>query len=1106
MEFRLSYDAEEFVPSCQRQQAPQRQQLNSHEMSKWVHVSEEGSWTGRPNPNVLISSNRFQGFVHAPEFVPMMHGAFQSHNTFRHGEFAKVIHTVPCFEKHGAMSRNDKLKKKAKEKEPGLSRGSAQLGRKEQVDGYGRQVYTQKTVKERDKSYDGTAGQPTNRESFFNNQVKTHIADVKSKLENCEMKVGYHNKSEGKIPECDAVKSWRDVVKSKPTLEAKGFDDGKLVSGVGGSNTIKAKASQADCVKDSLKRDSKINFPKSGAVVDSRNRNNVVYLGGHGRQVQTRSPWRKETGTTDVPEWRRQSENQHFNPQGWQKYHHGNELNRSDRNGRIIYRDRRRKLKVFELEHVSKKFGDLVKQRLFHRSLRSASKETMKVSDGRETNYRGWYRPDYSADCEELGMVLKEKTAPRMPQDAGMTNVWFKSKFNEQFASKGNVKSHNSTQEKERKMSDQIMVRESSKQEGVSRNRNKVFTNVDESNKIQESVRFAQVKNDKNVEHFAGGTARDVSISKQESFEDSDEWTDEEGWTTIVDKSKQRKQKLTNLKNTNQDGDIECARNDSEVTQGGLLRVDGVGMAAKDQASIKQHEQPRKNKKRNKRKKTKKIKENVLYDNDEKKIKEFKMRQMIEEGLKQNLLELTRTKNRQSTIESDDAKNGMPDEASNWPSIGNPMSTHQPVMSYVDALTKTPVAVPSPNRGAVPRPKSTLTQEEREELRRARMKEKRKIKKKERNQRKHASGTAAEGSNDGDKSMQTVSTLSKQNITLDLGSMFDKLLKTPQLNKVAGSSTQKKPKRNVISAGVISLASGLAKKKSDVLNHDRNKAMASVNALDSTQPVRMRGKEREKPKKKKMTLLKRVIMREREAKRQQREAEEAKKDSEKLSTEYTEMFSGNDYSIAEEGDALEIEKSGQANNSNKDRPGDEKDQISDSRKVSDIPESILKKLHSRKFRPYCDHFLSKDIDDLISVILKDLQRFQTKAFVKNPVKRYSKEKEFEDDLRLRCKKRPSYSLDTVKAKSKRRFVLGLREVRKHVRMKRVKCVVLAANLEQISAEGGIDNILADIILECKQRSITTVYAKSRQALGAILSRKVPVSAIGIFNYDGTEVS
>jgi len=43
-------------------------------------------------------------------------------------------------------------------------------------------------------------------------------------------------------------------------------------------------------------------------------------------------------------------------------------------------------------------------------------------------------------------------------------------------------------------------------------------------------------------------------------------------------------------------------------------------------------------------------------------------------------------------------------------------------------------------------------------------------------------------------------------------------------------------------------------------------------------------------------------------------------------------------------------------------------------------------------------------------------------------------------------------------KQKRRFVLGLREVLKHAKLKKIKAVIVAPNLERISSEGKQTNI------------------------------------------------
>jgi len=53
--------------------------------------------------------------------------------------------------------------------------------------------------------------------------------------------------------------------------------------------------------------------------------------------------------------------------------------------------------------------------------------------------------------------------------------------------------------------------------------------------------------------------------------------------------------------------------------------------------------------------------------------------------------------------------------------------------------------------------------------------------------------------------------------------------------------------------------------------------------------------------------------------------------------------------------------------------------------------------------------------------------------------------------------------------------------------------------------GGLDDALQCIINECQQQSVPFVFALNRSALGRACVRKVPVSIVGIFNYEGAEV-
>ena len=69
--------------------------------------------------------------------------------------------------------------------------------------------------------------------------------------------------------------------------------------------------------------------------------------------------------------------------------------------------------------------------------------------------------------------------------------------------------------------------------------------------------------------------------------------------------------------------------------------------------------------------------------------------------------------------------------------------------------------------------------------------------------------------------------------------------------------------------------------------------------------------------------------------------------------------------------------------------------------------------------------LSDEINDCVQQLLTDLVRFQDRQFDRDP----------------------------LKAKAKRRYVCGLREVNKHLHLKKLKCIIVPPNLERIESTG-----------------------------------------------------
>ena len=74
------------------------------------------------------------------------------------------------------------------------------------------------------------------------------------------------------------------------------------------------------------------------------------------------------------------------------------------------------------------------------------------------------------------------------------------------------------------------------------------------------------------------------------------------------------------------------------------------------------------------------------------------------------------------------------------------------------------------------------------------------------------------------------------------------------------------------------------------------------------------------------------------------------------------------------------------------------------------------------------------------------------------------------------------------------------------RIKKVCCIILAPDIERVETEGGLDDAVSKLIADSNTQEIKTVFALNRRKLGKLCLKKVPVSCIGIMNYQGSDVS
>uniref|UniRef100_A0A672IPA5 SECIS binding protein 2 n=1 Tax=Salarias fasciatus TaxID=181472 RepID=A0A672IPA5_SALFA len=292
---------------------------------------------------------------------------------------------------------------------------------------------------------------------------------------------------------------------------------------------------------------------------------------------------------------------------------------------------------------------------------------------------------------------------------------------------------------------------------------------------------------------------------------------------------------------------------------------------------------------------------------------------------------------------------------------------------------------------------------------------------------------------------------SKVPVQLDIGNMLAALEKKQQSQKAKQDA---KPL-------ILSVGGGLPvvqKQQSGLKKPPWQQDKIAHNPLDSTSPLVKKGKQREVPKAKKPTPLKRVILKEREERKQRRLLEERGLLPEEESSPLH--------------DATEEEEQCDTNDTETGIEESEQQQVTSAESHT----AHTPKIHSRKFRDYCSQMLSKDVDECVSTLLKELVRFQDRLYQKDP----------------------------MKARMKRRIVMGLREVLKHLKLRKVKCVIISPNCERIQAKGGLDEALHTIIDTCREQDVPFVFALSRKALGRCVNKAVPVSLVGIFNYDGAQ--
>uniref|UniRef100_A0A8C5WFC2 SECIS binding protein 2 like n=1 Tax=Leptobrachium leishanense TaxID=445787 RepID=A0A8C5WFC2_9ANUR len=318
---------------------------------------------------------------------------------------------------------------------------------------------------------------------------------------------------------------------------------------------------------------------------------------------------------------------------------------------------------------------------------------------------------------------------------------------------------------------------------------------------------------------------------------------------------------------------------------------------------------------------------------------------------------------------------------------------------------------------------------------------------------------------------------SKTPVQLDLGDMLAELERQQQAMK-ARQITNTRPLSYTVGSTVPFHAKDHANRN---VFAKAPSPLCSPNPLDSTAPRVKRGKEKEIPKIKRPTALKKIILKEREEKKGRLPMEASILGSEEQK-EVPLNFTDDQYEqgASQEEAALSAQSDTSLSPASQNSPycmtPVSQGSPASSGIGSPMASSAITKIHSKRFREYCNQVLSKEIDECVTVLLQELVSFQERVYQKDP----------------------------IKAKSKRRLVMGLREVTKHMKLNKIKCVIISPNCEKIQSKGGLDEALYNVIAMAREQEIPFVFALGRKALGRCVNKLVPVSVVGIFSFSGAE--
>jgi selenocysteine insertion sequence-binding protein 2 len=161
----------------------------------------------------------------------------------------------------------------------------------------------------------------------------------------------------------------------------------------------------------------------------------------------------------------------------------------------------------------------------------------------------------------------------------------------------------------------------------------------------------------------------------------------------------------------------------------------------------------------------------------------------------------------------------------------------------------------------------------------------------------------------------------------------------------------------------------------------------------------------------------------------------------------------------EEGEEEEEEK-----DEKKEETEEEKQLTIELSKFVNRQESIYQ---TKNQKSYVNQLLSPELDCVVVELFQKLTKFQTKLKQTQP----------------------------LKYKSKKRYVVGLREVERAIKSNRLRAIFISPNIDKIISPGGLDETIIEILNYAYENRVGVVFCLNTRKMGKSIGKNIKISII-----------